>query len=86
MQSGRADSKIDRPRDLHLKTSFCDENVNFTFRSSSEDDNSPDMNCKKVIDKPTLVSFKTRTKLHGMLKNNDSYFSKIRLNDSQWDC
>lgn len=56
MQSGIANSKIERPKDLHLQTTFCDENINITFRSSSEDEFSPDMNCKKVNDKPTLVS------------------------------
>lgn len=56
MQSGRANPKIERPNVLHLEKTFCDENINITFRSGSEDDYSPEMNCKKVIDKPTLVS------------------------------
>lgn len=56
MQSGRTDSRIQRPQTLHIQTAFCDENVNITFQSSSEDEIGPAMNCKKVIDKPTLVS------------------------------
>lgn len=55
MQNGRTNSKIERPRDLHFQTAFCDENVNIAFKSSSDDEHSPEMNCKKNIDKPTLV-------------------------------
>jgi tensin len=73
MQSGKANSKTDRPRDLHLtevEKFERDENINITFnsyKSHSDDDNSPEMNCKKVIDKPTLVKRLTM----GLLRLND---------------
>lgn len=61
MRQAKSTSKLDRPEQLYFNRQHytCDENVNFTLKSSSsEDENSPttEMNCKKVIDKPTLVS------------------------------
>jgi hypothetical protein len=54
---------IDRPKELHL-----DENTIITYKSTSDDDISPcEMNCKKVIDKPTFVKRLTM----GLLKIND---------------
>lgn len=53
-------SKLSRPDNLYFNKHFsCDENVNIALKSSSsEEDSSPtELNqCRKVIDKPTLVS------------------------------
>jgi hypothetical protein len=72
MQSSRSYSKAtERPNELHLtERRRNDGNINITFNKSySEDDISPavDMNCKKVIDKPTLVKRLTM----GLLRMND---------------
>jgi hypothetical protein len=74
MQSGRSSSKAtERPNELHLserrRKVDCDGNINITFNKSySDDDISPsEMNCKKVIDKPTLVKRLTM----GLLRMND---------------
>lgn len=57
MQNSRVNPRIQRPNHLHLVNKIVVENVDLAFGSSSDDDSSPEMNCKKVIDKPTLVSF-----------------------------
>lgn len=59
-------SRLERPRDLHLTD--CDENINNIIAFKSDDDISPsDMNSKKLIDKPTFVKRLTM----GLLKMND---------------
>jgi hypothetical protein len=59
-------SRLERPRDLHLTD--CDENINNIIAFKSDDDISPsDMNSKKFIDKPTLMKRLTM----GLLKIND---------------
>lgn len=89
MQSGKANTKgTERPKDLHFTEQTgkfdCDGNINITFNKSySDDDISPsEMNCKKVIDKPTLVKRLTM----GLLRINDQesrplgmYFILINL-------
>lgn len=75
MKSGIVNAKgIERPKDLHLtettrKYDRDGNNINITFNKSySDDDISPsEMNCKKVIDKPTLVKRLTM----GLLRMND---------------
>lgn len=90
MQSGKANTKgTERPKDLHFtdqnRKFDCDGNINITFNKSySDDDISPsEMNCKKVIDKPTLVKRLTM----GLLRINDQesrplgmYHTLLRLN------
>lgn len=71
MHSGNA---TERPKELHLTEEQsqqidCDGNINIRFNKSySDDDLSPaEMNCKKVIDKPTLYKRLTM----GLLRIND---------------
>lgn len=69
MQTGKIDRE-ERPNELHLRKLDCDGNsINITFNKSySDDDLTPsEMNCKKVIDKPTLVKRLTM----GLLRIND---------------
>lgn len=65
-RSDTANSRLERPRDLHLTE--CDENTNniITFRSN-DDISASEMNSKKLIDKPTFVKRLTM----GLLKIND---------------
>lgn len=55
-------SKLSRPSNLYINKRYtCDENTNLTLKStSSEEESSPSElnNCRKIIDKPTLVSIK----------------------------
>jgi hypothetical protein len=54
------DDKYERPNYLNFnfESSYQDNNSNFTIDTISENDNSPsaEMNNKKILDKPTLVS------------------------------
>lgn len=83
MRQAKSTSKLDRPEQLYFNRHHhtCDENVNFTLKSSSsEDENSPttEMNCKKVIDKPTLVSILLKTNTMNTPSPKDS----IQFNSS----
>jgi hypothetical protein len=65
-RSENNNSRLERPRDLHLTE--CDENINNIIAFKSDDENSPsEMNSKKLIDKPTFVKRLTM----GLLKIND---------------
>lgn len=90
--------KNERPNYLNLNfpTNYQqDDNSNFTIETYSENDNSPsaEMNSKKILDKPTLVSaFFSLSFVHGQFDAQCpmefSCYSLslfIRLNVSQWD-
>lgn len=65
-RSENTNSRLERPRDLHLTE--CDENINNIIAYKSDDESSPsEMNSKKLIDKPTFVKRLTM----GLLKIND---------------